>query len=124
MIAVGKLKQIEDLPLFIEGIDKDITSDITTRIIFEALADFTAHMIDTYPHFKSGGHRIGTVKCQAWDVVASDWMDKSFETARSRWQAAASCAEQLGASIAVDVCDPVLRDEGARPTHSSSGRFG
>ncbi|NKT56397.1 hypothetical protein GS896_27950 [Rhodococcus hoagii] len=47
LIAVGKLKQIEDLPLFIEGIDKDITSDITTRIIFEALADFTAHMIDT-----------------------------------------------------------------------------
>ncbi len=51
-------------PLFIEGIDKDITSDITTRIIFEALADFNAHMIDTYPQFKSGGHRIGTVKCQ------------------------------------------------------------
>ncbi|MBM4497005.1 hypothetical protein GS426_19965 [Rhodococcus hoagii] len=25
LIAVGKLKQIEDLPLFIEGIDKDIT---------------------------------------------------------------------------------------------------
>ncbi|MBM4490615.1 hypothetical protein GS471_22010 [Rhodococcus hoagii] len=64
LIAVGKLKQIEDLPLFIEGIDKDITSDITTRIIFEALADFTAHMIDTYPQFKSGGHRIGTVKCR------------------------------------------------------------
>lgn len=79
LIAVGKLKQIEDLPLFIKGIDKDITSDITTRIIFEALADFTVHMIDTYPQFKSGGHRIGTVKCQAWDVVASDWMLKSFE---------------------------------------------
>ncbi|NKT46169.1 hypothetical protein GS908_01220 [Rhodococcus hoagii] len=36
-------------------------------------------MIDTYPQFKSGGHRTARSKCQAWDVVASDWMDKSFE---------------------------------------------
>ncbi|OUS96148.1 hypothetical protein [Rhodococcus sp. NCIMB 12038] len=42
LLQVGVLQQVEDLPLFIEGIDRDITSDITTRIIFEPLADFTA----------------------------------------------------------------------------------
>lgn len=79
LIAVGRLKQIEDLPLFIAGIDRDITSDITTRIIFEALADFTARMVTVYPQFTAGSHRIGTFKRQSWDATARDWMIKPFD---------------------------------------------
>lgn len=79
LISVGRLKQIEELPLFIEGIDKDITSDITTRIIFEALADFTADMVDRYSEFTSGRHRVGTFHCQSWDPVTRDWVVKPFE---------------------------------------------
>jgi hypothetical protein len=79
LISVGRLKQIEELPLFIEGIDKDITSDITTRIIFEALSDFTAHMVDQYSEFTSGAHRVDMFNCQVWDPTTRDWMIKSFE---------------------------------------------
>lgn len=79
LLHVGVLQQIEDLPLFIEGIDRDITSDITTRIVFEALAEFTAHMIDVYPQFTAGSHRIVTVQCQIWDVVNREWTSKSFQ---------------------------------------------
>lgn len=79
LIHVGLLQQIEDLPLFIEGIDRDITSDITTRIIFEPLAKFTAHMVDTYPQFAAAGHRLDTFKCHAWDLAKRDWATKSFQ---------------------------------------------
>ncbi|AHK35323.1 hypothetical protein OPAG_08125 [Rhodococcus opacus PD630] len=79
LLQVGLLKQIEDLPLFIEGIDRDITSDITTRIIFEALAEFTSHMIDRFPQFNSSGHRVDTFQCQAWDSAAREWAIKSFD---------------------------------------------
>ena len=45
LLRVGILTQIEDLPLFVEGLAEDITSDLTTRIIFEPLSKFTASMV-------------------------------------------------------------------------------
>ncbi|WZU36148.1 hypothetical protein Rruber_05661 (plasmid) [Rhodococcus ruber] len=78
-IVVGILRELEELPLFIEGIDKDITSDITTRIVFDALAAFTTHMVDLYPEFTAGVHRLGTVSCQAWDPAVRDWTVRAFE---------------------------------------------
>lgn len=77
-VVVGLLKELEELPLFIEGVDKDITSDITTRIVFEALAEFTAHMVAQYPEFTSGRHRVDTFNCQAWDSTKREWMVKPF----------------------------------------------
>lgn len=44
LVDVGILTQIEDIPLFVEGVAEDITSDLTTRIVFEPLARFTADM--------------------------------------------------------------------------------
>lgn len=79
LVQVGLLRQIEDLPLFVEGIGRDITSDITTRLIFEPLAKFTSHMIDTYPQFQSATHRIGTFQCHAWDTSTRGWAMKSFQ---------------------------------------------
>ncbi|MEE2061796.1 MULTISPECIES: hypothetical protein [Rhodococcus] len=78
-IVLGLFKEIEELPLFIEGIDKDITSDITTRIIFDALAEFTSYTVDQYPEFTSGGHRVETFGCQAWDSSTRGWVVKAFE---------------------------------------------
>ncbi|MGO4614911.1 hypothetical protein AB4305_01070 [Nocardia sp. 2YAB30] len=69
---------MEDLPLFVEGIDKDITSDIATRVTFEALANFTDHMVERYPQFSRLGHHTETARCQAWDVGTRDWMVKPF----------------------------------------------
>lgn len=38
LLEVGILKRLEHLPLFVEGVGKDLTSDVTTRIIFDSLA--------------------------------------------------------------------------------------
>lgn len=73
LVRVGVLKQIEDLPLFVEGVDRDITSDITTRIIFGPLARFTELMIDTYPQFSSAGHKVQTYRKQIWNPITGDW---------------------------------------------------
>lgn len=73
LLHVGVLKYLEELPLFIEGIDRDLTSDITTRIIFGPLADFTAEMLVRYPQFSAGGHRTVTIDRQVWDATACIW---------------------------------------------------
>ncbi|WP_423058338.1 hypothetical protein [Brevibacterium linens] len=75
LVHVGILKHVEDLPLFVEGIDRDITSDITTRLIFDPLARFTEEMLANYPQFTASGH--GTVDChrQVWSPVIRDWTD-------------------------------------------------
>lgn len=73
LVRVGVLKQIEDLPLFVDGVDRDITSDITTRIIFEPLARFTGHMLDTYPQFTSAEHKVEPYRRQVWNPAIRDW---------------------------------------------------
>lgn len=75
LVRIGVLKQIEDLPLFVEGVDRDITSDITTRIIFDALANFTAQMMVQYPQFSAGEHRVKTFDKQIWSPDALDWVE-------------------------------------------------
>ncbi|BCN66521.1 hypothetical protein RE9431_49760 (plasmid) [Prescottella equi] len=79
LLRVGVLRQIEDLPLFVEGIDRDITSDITTRIIFEPLAEFTSEMVDRYPQFRAAGHRIETFHRQVWDPQDREWTRKPLQ---------------------------------------------
>ncbi|RAZ30544.1 hypothetical protein [Microbacterium sp. SMR1] len=73
LLRVGILKHLEDLPLFVHGIDRDITSDITTRIIYKALTDFTAAMVDAYPEFTAGTHTTSIVQRQVWDSTSSEW---------------------------------------------------
>ncbi|UTT51171.1 hypothetical protein [Rhodococcus gordoniae] len=77
LVRIGILRWIEDLPLFIEGIDRDITSDITTRIVFEPLADFTADMMVRYPQFTAGGHRVGVFSRQVWDPYGGRWAQRN-----------------------------------------------
>ncbi|MFE3455968.1 hypothetical protein ACFXKD_00370 [Nocardiopsis aegyptia] len=75
LVRVGVLRQLEDVPLFVEGVDRDITSDITTRLIFEPLARFTAAMIDLYPQFTNAGHEVDTYRRQVWDPIAREWSE-------------------------------------------------
>jgi hypothetical protein len=79
LIKVGVLKWIEDVPVFVEGIDKDITSDLTTRIIFEPLAKFTQSMAAKYPQFTRGTHEVRTVERQVWSPSRSHWRRKPLE---------------------------------------------
>lgn len=75
LVRIGVLKQIEDLALFVNGVDRDITSDITTRIIFDALVKFTAQMLAQYPEFTENEHQVGSFTRQIWSVDELDWVE-------------------------------------------------
>lgn len=78
LVRVGVLKQLEDLPLFVEGVDRDITSDITTRIVFGPLGRFTESMIARYPEFTAGAHIVRTYRRQIWNPVVREWDEEDF----------------------------------------------
>ena len=75
LVRVGVLKHIEDLPLFVDGVDRDITSDITTRIIFDALAQFTEKVVHQYPQFTAGIHQVRSFTKQIWSADELNWVD-------------------------------------------------
>jgi hypothetical protein len=70
---VAVFKFIEDIPVFVDGIDKDITSDLTSRIIYSTLADFTQDMMATHPEFTALPHLTDTANYLAWDPVSLSW---------------------------------------------------
>lgn len=78
LVRVGVLEHLEELPMFVDGVDRDITSDIATRIMFAPLARFTESMIAKYPEFTAGEHRARTVACQVWDPTTLDWTEEPF----------------------------------------------
>ncbi|WP_308799546.1 hypothetical protein [Agromyces silvae] len=73
LVRVGVLRQLEDLPLFVDGIDRDITSDLTTRIVFHPLARFTAAMVAAYPEFTAGEHVVKVFRKQVWNPELREW---------------------------------------------------
>lgn len=73
LVHVGVLRQLEDLPLFVEGVDRDITSDVTTRIVFGPLARFTAAMLAEFPEFTANGHEVKTFHKQVWNSTLRKW---------------------------------------------------
>lgn len=73
LVRTGVLRRIEDLPLFVEGVDRDITSDVTTRIIYHPLARFTEAMLEVFPHFTAAGNRVHSYTKQVWDPRAREW---------------------------------------------------
>lgn len=79
LLRVGILRQIEAIPMFVTGIDRDITSDFTTRIIFSTLVSFTAEMMATYPEFKAGPSGVTTVDRQVWEPESLRWNEKPVE---------------------------------------------
>lgn len=74
LIQIGVLKQLEALPLFIENVGADRTSDISTRIIYEVLCDFTEQMTIQYPQFATKGDGIKSVVRQFWDRSTRTWV--------------------------------------------------
>ncbi|MGR0320419.1 hypothetical protein [Agromyces sp. ZXT2-3] len=78
LVRIGALRQLEDLPLFVKGIDRDITSDVTTRIVFAPLARFTEEMLATYPEFSSAGHTTKSYRRQVWNPVLREWDVEEF----------------------------------------------
>lgn len=79
LMAVGVLSRVEHLPLFVEGVGNDITSDVTTRLMFTPLARFTAEMLRRYPEFGSGSHVTRVVERQVWDPATRSWRVGRYE---------------------------------------------
>ncbi|MFF2842448.1 hypothetical protein [Paenarthrobacter sp. NPDC057981] len=67
------LTRLEDLALFVSGVGKDLTSDMTTRVTFGVLAEFTQEMMQTYPSLAVGAVE-KTVRI--WDTKALDWVEQ------------------------------------------------
>lgn len=74
LLRVGILKHTEELPLFVKGIGHDITSDITTRIVFGPLADFTSEMVSQFPEFTAAPHEVREFHRQVWDANNRRWV--------------------------------------------------
>ncbi|MDH6677553.1 hypothetical protein M2284_001752 [Rhodococcus sp. LBL1] len=79
LMGVGVLSRVEHLPLFVEGVGDDITSDITTRLMFSALAGFTREVVAQYPEFTAGSHTTELIERQVWDPVGLDWSIELME---------------------------------------------
>ncbi|RBO83055.1 hypothetical protein DE149_1234 [Micrococcus sp. KT16] len=77
LLHVGVLRHLEELGFYIKDVGDDITSDITTRIIFQALVDFTQEMLALYPEFTANGHKTATVSCRMWNDHTRQWEMKS-----------------------------------------------
>lgn len=69
------LTRLEHLPVFIEGVGPDLISDLSTRIIFDLLVDFTSDMMATYPSLAVGA----TVSsADIYDPATQMWTPKSI----------------------------------------------
>lgn len=78
LLSLGILKHLEDLSMYVEDVAADRTSDITARIIFGPLADFTAEMIQKYPEFTNNGNTKVDVDRQIWDPVNCLWASQTM----------------------------------------------
>lgn len=78
LFSLGVLKHLEDLSVYVEDVAEDRTSDITSRIIFGPLADFTAEMIQRYPEFTGNGNVTVDVERQIWDSENWQWASRTI----------------------------------------------
>jgi len=76
LTVVGILQRLDQIPIFVEGIGPDITSDITTRVIMESLVQFTQAMMREYPQLTRGSRR---VRLRMWDATLRRWVDRLVE---------------------------------------------
>ncbi|WP_328658645.1 hypothetical protein [Nocardia salmonicida] len=79
LLEFGIFRELEAVPVYVEGIGNDITSDLTTRIIFAALVAFTAEMVAKYPEFRRHPEGMTTVQRPVWDGSERRWRDQFVE---------------------------------------------
>lgn len=70
------LSKIEHLPLFLTGIDRDLISDMVTRIVMDILVGYTQDMMLQYPALAR--EKLGS-KLMVWDDQEKDWAHVEFE---------------------------------------------
>lgn len=76
LVKIGLLKQVEELSVFVPKVGKDITSDLTTRLIFKVLVEFTQDMMNLYPKLGASGRKAKNLR--TWDLNPTQWIEKEF----------------------------------------------
>ncbi|UQB13325.1 hypothetical protein [Clavibacter nebraskensis] len=76
--AVAVLKFVEDIPVFVDDIDKDITSDITARIVFDTLANFTQDMMRAHPELEAK-RPVAKLRTDRWDTSRAAWVSTEVD---------------------------------------------
>lgn len=76
LVKIGFLKRAEELSVFVPKVGEDITSDLTTRLIFEVLVEFTQDMMKCYKKINLLGKQSNPIR--VWDVRSNDWIEKPF----------------------------------------------
>ncbi len=70
------LTRIEHLPLFLDGVDRDLMSDMVTRVTMDILVDFTQDMMRQYPALAT---TTTTQDVMLWDPQKFDWTTRSCQ---------------------------------------------
>jgi len=70
------LSKIEHLPLFLPGIDRDLISDMVTRIVMDILVEYTQDMMRRYPALATG---TALRNLMVWDDQILDWSTVEYE---------------------------------------------
>lgn len=70
------MHRIEHLPIFLDGVDSDLISDMVTRIVMDILVDYTHEMMARYPQL---GQTTSTQPIMVWDPQALDWAASDVE---------------------------------------------
>lgn len=68
------LTRLEHLPIFVRKVGPDLISDLTTRVVYPVLADFTSRMMTAYPAMASA---TSTEDVPFYDPAAKRWVTTS-----------------------------------------------
>lgn len=67
------ISKLEDLGLFVPRVGKDLTSDLTTRVIFAVLIEYTQEMMKVYPSLADNA---ATLPVSLWDPLKMEWFEE------------------------------------------------
>ena len=77
LLEVGIGRHIEMMPIFVPGVANDITSDLTTRIVFSVLAEYTREQMENFPEL-AGARPIGAGSVhQVWSLSEANWVEQN-----------------------------------------------
>lgn len=69
------MTRLEDLRLFVDGVGNDLISDLTTRVVFDVLVDFTQQMTSAYPAL---AQHVTSEVVDTWDSTSQSWTPTSI----------------------------------------------
>lgn len=77
LVEIGIFQWIGALPIYVEGVDKDRMSDITTGIVREQLIRFTERAVKKYPEFSAHPNRLKRHDMKVWRPATNEWVDRT-----------------------------------------------